>query len=69
MPNYKYSCDVCGSSWSAALPISSDPREKISCKYLRCNGKASRRIIGSSFKMERETLGKWYKDNTGKDLF
>jgi len=69
MPNYKYACNVCGASWTVAMPMSSDPSEKIICKYRRCHGEADRRIIGSnSIKMERETLGKWYKQQTGKEL-
>jgi predicted nucleic acid-binding Zn ribbon protein len=69
MPNYKYGCDVCGGSWTVSMPITSDPKEEITCKYKRCHGKGSRRIIASNFKIEKETLGKWYKENTGKDLF
>ena len=69
MPNYKYACDACGGSWTVAMSISSDPKEKITCRYLKCNGIGSRRIIGGNFNIGKETLGKWYKKNTGKDLF
>ena len=68
MPNYKYACEVCGASWNVPLPISSDPKNKITCKYRRCHGKASRRIIGGDFKTEKETFGDWYKKKTGKEL-
>jgi len=69
MPRYKYHCDLCGGTWNADLPISSDPKEKINCSFMRCDGKGERRIIGSNaIHIERETLGKWYKKETGKDL-
>jgi len=70
MPNYKYICNVCGGSWTAAMPITSDPKEKIKCNFRRCHGKGERRIIGSNkIQMKKETLGEWYKKETGKELF
>ncbi len=69
MPRYKYMCDRCGGTWNEDLPISSDPHEKITCNFMRCNGRGVRRIIGSnSFKVKKETFGDWYKKETGKDL-
>ena len=68
MPNYKYICNVCGGSWRKEMPISSDPKEKILCNFSRCHGRGERRIIGGSFKVERETLGDWYKKETGREL-
>jgi len=70
MPRYKYLCDTCGGTWNTDLPISSDPKEKIPCGFRRCIGKGERKIIGSnSINVKNETLGSWYKKNTGKDMF
>ncbi len=68
MPNYKFMCDTCGASWSENLPISSNPKEKIVCKHRMCLGQASRKITTPNFSMKKETLGDWYKKNTGKEL-
>jgi len=68
MPNYIYKCTAreCGKRLERTLPISFDPTIAVICD---CGGD-SRRIIGasSSFVIERETLGKWYRNKTGKDL-
>ncbi len=68
MPNYKYFCDRCGASWSENLTIGSDPKEKKTCKHMMCGGQASRKITTPNFSMKKETLGDWYKKNTGKKL-
>jgi hypothetical protein len=34
-----------------------------------CGGQSSRIIVSSNFSMKKETLGDWYKKNTGKELF
>lgn len=66
MPNYKYVCIDCAHESFVTLPMSSDPRSVFVCE--ECQGAMNRRIARSNFQMERETLGKWYKENTGKDL-
>lgn len=66
MPNYVYKCTACGLTESIFMSMSADPRENTECP--ECNGVATRRIGKPTFVMERETLGKWYKENTGKEL-
>ncbi len=69
MPNYKYKCNECNLDWTQSLPISFSPTKSISCPFRFCEGQGERRIIGNnSIGIERETLGKWYKDNTGREL-
>lgn len=66
MPDYKYKCDVCDGFFIETLPISFSPETKIQCQ---CGGMASRRIMGPTFIMNKpNTLGKWYKKETGKEL-
>lgn len=66
MPNYKYVCVDCGYTEFVELPISHDPKALFACG--ECGFQMTRRIITSKFQVERETLGKWYKEQTGKDL-
>lgn len=72
MPNYLYKCEYCGGRFQQTLPISSDPKEKFPCNLTDCDAEhnSAYRVIGpgSSFKMGRETLGKWFKNETGKEL-
>jgi predicted nucleic acid-binding Zn ribbon protein len=69
MPNYKYLCNICGGTWTAAMKLDSDPTEKIKCNFRMCNGKGERRIIGdTNISVKKETLGGWYKKETGKEL-
>jgi predicted nucleic acid-binding Zn ribbon protein len=69
MPRYKYLCDLCGGTWNVDMPITSDPKKKIKCSFMRCSGNGERRIIGSNnIQMKRETFGDWYQRNTGKEL-
>lgn len=65
MPNYRYKCN-CGYEETVMLPISSDPKLPEECPD--CLGDMKRVITSSTFKMERDTLGKWFKKKTGKDL-
>ena len=70
MPNYLYKCNVCEGYTEIHLPISYDPQAIILCHISKdCKGKLERKISGSNeFKIWRDTLGKWYKKNTGKEL-
>lgn len=66
MPDYKYKCETCERIFNEMMPISFSPDVKIPC---RCGGLASRRIGFSSFIMNKpNTLGKWFKKETGKEL-
>ena len=68
MPNYKYTCDWCGESEFLNLSMSHDPKATHKCAACLF-GNMKRKIISpSTFSIERETLGKWYKDATGNDL-
>lgn len=67
MPNYKYKCFKCDNIEIFNLPISYVDTDPKSC--LKCDGDMQRLIIGpSDVVVPRETLGKWFKNNTGKEL-
>ena len=66
MPNYKYECVGCSYEELMFLKMSEDPKKTFSCP--RCEGEMTRRITKSSVKFERDTLGKWFKEQTGKEL-
>ncbi len=68
MPNYKYKCTECDIVVYLKLPISSNPKTKYYCHCTETTGTMTRRITCPNFQIERETLGKWYKDNTGREL-
>lgn len=68
MPNYKYVCEVCGKDEMLFLPISHPPEKKIFCSAC-VNVSMTRRIICGQFSLNNETLGGWYKNETGKELF
>ena len=71
MPEYKYKCEDCSACWFTELSISFNPIELLNCP--ECNG-LSRRIIGfrndsNQIVISRgTTVGKWYKNETGKEL-
>lgn len=51
------------------LPISTNPKEKLNCE--KCNYKTmSRKLVSFQGHVMKKpgTLGKWYKNKTGKDL-
>lgn len=66
MPNYKYKCLNCEHESIETLPMSYDPKILLCCP--ECFGSMSRRISIPTIVMERETLGKWYHEQTGKKL-
>ncbi len=68
MPNYKYTCSSCNHCKIIELPISCDPK-KIFCCDSCYTGNMTRKIIGSNnFTIGKETLGDWYKKETGREL-
>lgn len=68
MPRYKYVCGRCSHNEVIELPISCSPKKIFCCSDCGV-GNMTRRIIGSnSIAVKRETLGEWYKKNTGKDF-
>ncbi len=69
MPNYLYRCGKCDFKDMIELPISWDPGKSLSCDNCHEQGSMTRRMTTSSFTMGNDnTLGKWYKKNTGKEL-
>lgn len=68
MPNYWYRCYCCKLEEQKILPISYDPSILLYCS--NCDALHLERIIKSTplFKMEKTTLGEWFKGETGKDL-
>jgi putative FmdB family regulatory protein len=66
VPNYPYRCVDCYHPEKVTLPISSDPSETYTCRM--CGGDMTRRIGTPSVVEKKQTLGKWYKEQTGKDL-
>jgi len=73
MPNYLYKCIVCDYAEEHALPISFDPGIKMLCR--ECENKTgfgedrmTRRIGKPRVINARQTLGKWFKEQTGKEL-
>lgn len=68
MPNYLYRCTFpdCDHSETITLPISSDPKAAYTCA--KCLGDMTRRMSKPTVTQGRQTLGKWYKEQTGKDL-
>jgi predicted nucleic acid-binding Zn ribbon protein len=67
MPNYRYKCLSCSKERTMTLPISSDPKKRYICGG-KCGDLMTRRIGKPQFTVERETVGKWYKEQTGKEL-
>ena len=65
MPNYRYKCE-CGHEETVMLPMSSDPELPEECP--ECLGDMHRRISSPTVVMPRETLGRWFKDKTGREL-
>ena len=65
MPNYKYKCN-CGYQETFMLPISSDPELPEECP--ECLGDMNRVFSTPTIGKSRQTLGKWFKENTGKEL-
>lgn len=68
MPKYKYRCDGCKALEIFELPISTDPNKLFCCGY--CEVGNMKRIISNqtTFSFSRDTVGKWYKKKTGKEL-
>lgn len=69
MPKYNYKCTACGRSEVVPLPISHDPSMPIRCPD--CSTDTMTRRVGANHYFianTRRTLGKWYKENTGKEL-
>jgi len=66
MPNYRYKCE-CGYEDTFALPISSDPKDLEACP--ECPGIMYRIITSTATVVQpKETLGEWFKKQTGKEL-
>jgi len=74
MPNYSYRCNKCDRKTVVVLPISFDPDKLLNCQMYDgggdCDGLMRRTLeIVSNFSMGNGgTLGKWYRDKTGKEL-
>lgn len=79
MPNYTYKCDACGFAKIVTMPMGRSPNETFPCSNWTPNQKERHECLGymkrifapatlPGMKMERDTLGKWYKENTGKEL-
>lgn len=66
MPNYLYKCMGCDHEEIKTLPMSSNPRATYDCP--ECPSALTRRIGKPQFTVERETLGKWFKEQTGEEL-
>lgn len=69
MPTYRYKCDMCGKEEDIFLPISSDPNKPLPCP--ECGLELMTRRISNKHTFvcnQSETLGKWYKRKTGKEL-
>lgn len=66
MPNYKYKCFKCKHEDVFTLPITTDPAQTFSC--LKCDSEMNRVFIKPLIGKSRETLGKWFKEQTGKEL-
>lgn len=68
MPNYKYHCELCDHTKIVNLPMSSDPKLGILCDHC-ANESMVRKIIGPADSIKfRDTLGRWFKNKTGKEL-
>ena len=66
MPNYTYKCFKCEHQDVFTLPISTDPGQTFSC--LKCDDEMHRIIAKPTIVVPRETLGRWFKDKTGREL-
>ena len=69
MPDYTYKCETCNEDWVMNLPFMFPTDKKLDCIAAGCSGVASRRIGKPSFIMKKSnTMGKWFKNETGKEL-
>jgi 2-phospho-L-lactate transferase/gluconeogenesis factor (CofD/UPF0052 family) len=69
MPNYSYKCSKCSTIEARLLPMSTDPQATFGCSKEGCDGRQHRIIAGDyQINMARDTVGKWYKKQTGKEL-
>jgi putative FmdB family regulatory protein len=68
VPNYQYKCEMCKHEEVFTLPMSTDPNAPLECPACKLT-MMTRRIMNVNFICNtKESLGKWYKRKTGKEL-
>lgn len=68
MPNYRYVCNQCKAEKIVNLPIASNPDEGLLCDSCSILSMERRIHVGEKPVVFKDTLGRWYKRMTGKEL-